>query len=73
MDDPKYGMSVGGLTENSAAVKICTDYWDAKITGNWTLAHALRPTLTEKDHQGQYAKSARKDHRRRQVLSAERL
>ena len=49
-------MSTGGLTENSAAIKI----W--RITGrqhDWqpVLAHTLRPDLTEKQHQAQYAEN----------------
>jgi hypothetical protein len=50
-------MPMGGLTETSAAVKICDDYWTAYITGNWSLAHTLRPALTETQHQGIHAKN----------------
>ena len=55
LTNPKYGMPTDNQTDTAAAIRICTAYWTAKIGGNWPQAHILRPTLSEEEHQEQFA------------------
>lgn len=55
LDDPKYGLAMDNQTETAAAIRICTEYWQAKISGDAQRAHLLRPTMNEKEHQAQFA------------------
>ncbi|MHC4230995.1 MAG: LolA family protein [Planctomycetota bacterium] len=42
---PEYGISSKGLTENQAAEKIVTEYWNALIAGDSDVAHTLSPAF----------------------------
>lgn len=53
--DPKDGISVDGLTRDDACRRIVTQYWEALIDTNWTLASKLYPLASAEQLQSQFA------------------
>ena len=57
LQDPKFGMPRGNMTEEQACVEITRRYWQAVIDGDWQIVAILCPISTAEEWENQYSGS----------------
>ena len=48
LNNPDYGMSAEGMTDQQARVELARRFWDAVLAEDWDAAHHLHPAASKK-------------------------